>query len=168
MRQRCKLAMSLVHDPEILILDEPTVGLDPPGRHQLLSLIRDLRDEGRKILLSTHILHDAEFLCDELLLLEGGAVAYCGPVSHLVTGGAGRMVAEVIDLGQEFVDQLNRAGIESTPGGDGRLVFTSRGDDDLRTFWKLAAEQGREIRHLARESTSLEDAVVRVMEDHHV
>ena len=70
MRQRCKLAMSLVHDPEILILDEPTVGLDPPGRTQLLTLIRDLRDEGRRVLVSTHIMQDAEFLCDELLLLE--------------------------------------------------------------------------------------------------
>ncbi|NNF05700.1 MAG: ABC transporter ATP-binding protein [Candidatus Eisenbacteria bacterium] len=88
MRQRCKLAMSLVHNPEFLILDEPTVGLDPLGRTKLLELIRDLRDEGRRILISTHILPDAEFLCDEMLLLANGAVAFSGPVDELVGVGS--------------------------------------------------------------------------------
>jgi len=89
MKQRTKLAMSLVHDPEILILDEPTVGLDPMGRTQLLRLIRDLRDQGRRILLSTHVLQDAEAVCDEMLLLQGGVVAFSGGVRRLLGGKMG-------------------------------------------------------------------------------
>jgi ABC-2 type transport system ATP-binding protein len=164
MRQRCKLAMSLVHDPEVLILDEPTVGLDPPGRSQLLSLIRDLRDEGRRILLSTHILQDAQQVCNDLILLEAGVVSYCGPVEALVAPGAGRIAAAGLGLDARFAAELAAAGPEVIAQQDGRIVFTSRGDEDLQTFWKLAHEHGLEVRHLGGEVVTLEDAVVRMME----
>jgi len=168
MRQRCKLAMSLVHDPEILILDEPTVGLDPPGRTQLLNLIKDLRDEGRRILISTHILHDAETVCDEMLLLEGGAVAYSGTVTTLLGGDHGQMVAVGEGLGPDFAARLAASGLRVVDAQEGRIVFAGSGDAELLRFWKLVAEAGAEVRFLGRDHPTLEDAVVAVMEGNHV
>jgi ABC-2 type transport system ATP-binding protein len=167
MRQRSKLAMSLVHDPEILILDEPTVGLDPPGRLQLLRLIRDLRDEGRRILVSTHIMHDAEFLCDDLLLLEGGRVAFAGPVRELVETGVGVVVARGAGLDAGFGEALAGRGYAIVETDADRVVFDPRTDVDLTTFWQVALERGVEVRALGRDLPSLEDAVVTAMEDAH-
>lgn len=165
MLQRAKLAMSLVHDPEFLILDEPTVGLDPKGRNQLLRLIRDLRDEGRKILFSTHILQDAEFVCDEILLLEGGSVAFSGPVEKLLGEDRGRLVATGEGLGGEFARKLEEAGFRIEESGEERIVFTS--SKDLMIFWKLVTECEAEVRYLGRDLPTLEDAVVAVMESGH-
>jgi ABC-2 type transport system ATP-binding protein len=164
MRQRCKLAMSLVHDPEFLVLDEPTVGLDPPGRMHLLQLIRDLRDEGRRILISTHILPDAEFLCDQMLLLREGTVAFSGPVGDLVTVTAGKMVARGPGLGEGFAAALERAGISVLKAAAGTVVFQADDAGDLTRFWQAAAEGSVQIHALEREGTSLEEAVLSAME----
>ncbi len=165
MRQRCKLAMSLVHDPDILILDEPTVGLDPPGRTQLLRIIRDLRDDGRRILLSTHLMQDAEFVCDDLLLLEAGQVAYSGPVRGLVDDGIGLMMASGDGMNGRFAAALEAAGYQIEERGANRVAFVPTGDGELRQFWKVAAESNIEVRTLSRGVASLEDAVVHAMEE---
>ncbi len=164
MRQRCKLAMSLVHDPEVLILDEPTVGLDPPGRLQLLELIRELRNEGRRILLSTHILHDAEFLCDELLLMDNGAVTYAGPISKLMGPKDETLIARGRGLGTVLAPLLAGRGIEASSAGEHEVRFHSRGDEDLRLFWSLVDENDLEVRKLQGSALSFEDAVVGAME----
>lgn len=165
MKQRTKLAMSLVHDPEILILDEPTVGLDPIGRTQLLRLIRELRDEGRRILLSTHVLHDAETVCDEMLLIQGGVVAFSGPVLGLLGAEDGRMLATGSGFDAAFVARLGELGFADASGSSERLVFRSRADGDLMPFWRLAAESGVEVRFLGRDHPTLEQAVIAVMEE---
>jgi ABC-2 type transport system ATP-binding protein len=164
MRQRCKLAMSLVHDPEILILDEPTVGLDPPGRLQLLSLIRELRNEGRRILISTHILADAEYLCDELLLLEGGVVAYAGPVSGLADGETRRMAAAGAGFTEAAVADLAGRGFTVHANSEVQVLFTPGPGVDLLDFWRWAAEHGAEVRYLGPEGRSFEETVVARME----
>ncbi len=166
MRQRCKLAMCLVHDPEVLILDEPTVGLDPAGRAQLLALIQSLKEEGRRILLSTHILQDADGLCDDLLLLESGMVSYAGPIEGIVSSAAGTIVAAGAGLGR-LVGSLEAAQIRILAQDADRITFVSKGDEDLRTFWQLVGAQGLEVRHLGREALTLEDAVVSMMEKSH-
>jgi ABC-2 type transport system ATP-binding protein len=167
MRQRCKLAMSLVHDPEILILDEPTVGLDPPGRTQLLTLVRDLRNEGRRILVSTHIMQDADFLCDELLLLEAGTVAYSGPIRDLINTGIGVVVATGEGLDAEFAEALGKCGYSIRDQDIERISFEPNDDHELREFWRLAAERGAEVRALGRDLPSLESAVILAMENAH-
>jgi ABC-2 type transport system ATP-binding protein len=167
MRQRCKLAMSLVHDPEILILDEPTVGLDPPGRTQLLTLIRDLRNEGRRILVSTHIMQDADFLCDDLLLLEAGTVAYSGPIQQLVDTGIGVVVAMGAGLDGGFAEALGGLGYTIRSQDAERISFEPNDDRELREFWRLAAERGAEVRALGRNLPTLESAVVLAMEKAH-
>ena len=164
MRQRSKLAMSLVHDPEFLILDEPTVGLDPPGRRQLLDLIKDLRDEGRKILISTHILPDAEYLCDEMLLLDKGNVSYCGPMDHLTGSATTRLVASGPGFGPELADRLRAGGLDVTGVEGEKITFLAGVDAELAAFWKTVADAGAEVRSLTRDLPSLEDAVLTAME----
>jgi len=84
LRQRIKLAQALVHDPQLLILDEPTNGLDPGGRRALLELIRSLHGRfGKSIILSSHLLEDVERVCDSLLILQDGAMLACGPKDDL-------------------------------------------------------------------------------------
>ena len=165
MKQRTKLAMSLVHDPEVLILDEPTVGLDPVGRTQLLRLIRDLRDQGRRVLLSTHVLQDAETVCDEMVLLQGGVVAFSGPVRGLVGGEDGRMLAHGSGLDAAFAARLGEAGFRDMSASGDRLVFRLPADGDIMPFWRLASESGVEVRFLGRDHPTLEEAVIAVMEE---
>lgn len=165
MRQRCKLAMSLVHDPEILILDEPTVGLDPPGRAQLLRLIRDLRDEGRRILFSTHLMQDAEYLCDSLLLLEAGSIAHSGPLDSLKEKGVDLLKATGDRLSGAFPEALIAAGYRVHDGDDRTVRFEPVDDPQLKKFWSAVGATEAEVRGLGRDLPTLEDAVVRAMED---
>ena len=87
MRQKAKLAAALVHDPQVLFLDEPTNGLDPAGRTEMLQLVRQLsRDLGKSIVFSTHILQDVEAVCDSAVVMERGRVAAQGDLQSLTAG----------------------------------------------------------------------------------
>ena len=90
MLQRVGLAQALVNDPELVILDEPMSGLDPIGRREVRELILRLRDEGRTVLFSSHILSDAELLCSRVGILSKGRLVASGSVTELTAGAAGR------------------------------------------------------------------------------
>src|SRR6185437_10347125 len=84
MKQRIKLAQALVHDPELLFLDEPTNGMDPKGREEMLDLIRDLaRNKGVNLILSSHLLPDVEYTCDTVVVMDKGTIATAGPIDAL-------------------------------------------------------------------------------------
>src|SRR6187399_1615711 len=84
MKQRIKLAQALVHDPDLLFLDEPTNGMDPKGREEMLDLIRDLgHNKGVDLILSSHLLPDVEFTCDHVVVMDKGTVKTAGLISHL-------------------------------------------------------------------------------------
>ena len=84
MKQRIKLAQALVHDPDLLFLDEPTNGMDPKGREEMLDLIRDLaHNKGVSLILSSHLLPDVEYTCDHVVVLDRGAVAASGTIEDL-------------------------------------------------------------------------------------
>src|SRR3954462_13709167 len=114
MKQRIKLAQALVHDPDLLFLDEPTNGMDPKGRDEMLELIRDLgHNKGVSLILSSHLLPDVEFTCDHLIVLDKGRIATQGPIDEL-KGPAGRVYELRIkgDL-PAFLDVLAQAGMET-------------------------------------------------------
>src|SRR4249920_3494837 len=84
MKQRIKLAQALAHDPDLVFLDEPTNGLDPKGRDEMLELIRDLaHDKHVNVILSSHVLPDIEYTCDEVIVLDKGRLAAAGPIAGL-------------------------------------------------------------------------------------
>jgi lipooligosaccharide transport system ATP-binding protein len=95
MRRRLLLARGLVHDPDLMLLDEPTVGLDPQIRTELWSLIGRLRSQGKTILMSTHYIEEAERLADEVAVMARGKIIARGRPADLITEYAGRETAEV-------------------------------------------------------------------------
>ncbi len=101
MRQRCKIAQAVAHDPELLILDEPFNGLDPIGRHQLTELLQNWAASGRSVLLAGHVLHEVEAVTDAFLLVFGGRL--------LAVGTAGELRGLLADLPQELVIECDDA-----------------------------------------------------------
>src|SRR5206468_1548643 len=98
MRQRLGIAAALLHDPQLIILDEPTNGLDPAGQLEIRELIRTLARSGRTIFVSSHLLHEAEQMCDEVAILKQGRVVTSGTVAELLRRGwglLGRVVGDV-------------------------------------------------------------------------
>src|SRR5213595_100998 len=89
MKQRIKLAQALVHDPDLLFLDEPTNGMDPKGRDEMLDLVRDLgHNKGVSLILSSHLLPDVEYCCDHVVVMDQGRIAASGPIAALSSRAA--------------------------------------------------------------------------------
>jgi lipooligosaccharide transport system ATP-binding protein len=114
MKRRLTIARALINDPELVVLDEPTTGLDPQVRHMIWGRLRDLRQSGKTLLLTTHYMEEAERLCDELVIMDQGCILEQGTPAALIKKHAEPEVLEV--RGEE---QLARRALES--GGDGRF-----------------------------------------------
>ena len=158
MKQRLKIAQALVHDPLLLILDEPTNGLDPRGRDQLLSLLSQLaRRPNRHLILSSHILPDVERVCTSFVLLNAGRLAAAGGVSD--TRDTQPCEYEVAIKGdpEAFTAALERAGVSGTAGEDGG--FTVRSQLGPRLVFAAAHACGSQIRRLQRRRITLESLV---------
>jgi lipooligosaccharide transport system ATP-binding protein len=106
MQRRLLIARGLVHDPELVLLDEPTVGLDPQVRQELWSLIRRLRDSGATVVMSTHYIEEAQRLADRVAIMAAGRVVAEGPPSELIRRYAGREVQEVEHRGDRELEAL--------------------------------------------------------------
>lgn len=173
MRQRVGLADALIHAPDILILDEPTIGLDPGQIRQTRELIRSL---GRRhtVLLSTHILPEVEAVCGRVLILSRGRIVASGTVDTLVGGfrAAGVLYAE---LGGGEAEEMGRAlrGLpmvreaQGRDAGGGWAGFTLRireGGDAREAVYDLARERGWRLRELSSRGISLEDVFVDLTE----
>jgi ABC-2 type transport system ATP-binding protein len=120
MRQRLGVARSLLADPELLILDEPTNGLDPAGIHEFRVMIRGFVDEGRTVLLSSHLLSEVEKICDEVAIVDRGRVVMQGSIADLARGGQQSvLVATSDDVRALAIVSGQRAVDSATPGPDG-------------------------------------------------
>lgn len=119
MKQRVKLAQALVHDPAIIFLDEPTAGLDPAGREEMLDLVRRThREFNISILLSSHLMADVERTCDRILVLQGGQLVQAGEVSHF-TSETETVFLEVDGNRDRLVTALEERGVRVTVHGNG-------------------------------------------------
>jgi ABC-2 type transport system ATP-binding protein len=105
MLQRVGIAQALINDPELVVLDEPMSGLDPIGRKEVRDLIFRLKESGKTVMFSSHILHDAEMLCDRVAMIMKGTLVACGHVADLIERGT----TQEVEL---IVDRLSPAGIE--------------------------------------------------------
>ncbi len=169
MKQRIKLAQALVHDPNLLFLDEPTNGMDPKGRDEMLELIRDLaHNKGMDLILSSHLLPDVEFTCDYVVVLDKGAIATAGPIEALK--GPGGRVYEVRvkgDLGV-FVATVTAAGFECKEADEDVMRVFVPGQlgspgDDQRRICELALASHVQVRHLRPSVPTLEDVFARAV-----
>ena len=171
MKQRIKLAQALVHDPDLLFLDEPTNGMDPKGRDEMLELIRDIaHNKGLSLILSSHLLPDVEYTCDYVVVLDKGAVATEGPIASLKKHSGRVFELRVKGDSAAFVEVLRGAGLEChETDEDVMRVFVPGGvgadgpGQDARLLFGLAATHGLQVRHLRASVPTLEDVFARAV-----
>ena len=167
MQQRVKLAVALVHDPSLLLLDEPTDGMDPQGREDMLDLIARIRGElGIDVLVSTHLLGDVERVCDRVVMVHGGHVLAQGSIAEVAgttEPGFG------IQLGDNGPEVLAAARLEVRPSGGGSggpgnsspvSELLVQGPSDL--IRDVAAQRGWPLRRLVPRAPSLEETFLRL------
>ncbi|HEX2433295.1 MAG TPA: ABC transporter ATP-binding protein [Gaiellaceae bacterium] len=154
-RQRVKLASAIAHDPEVVLLDEPTDGLDPMQRTEMLDLIRRIGTEfGMHIVISSHHLEEVERICDAVVIVEGGEVVRAGTLADLRRGPAG-LVVEVDERADELASILEARGFDATVEGN---VLLLGGEDGVHDAVRDGvAELGVGLRRLAARGRTLED-----------
>ncbi len=156
MKQRVKLAQALVHDPTIVMLDEPTAGLDPGGREEMLDLIRRTgREFGISLLLSSHLMGEVERTCDRIIVLEGGRVTQAGAVAQF-TQETQTLFLEVDDNLDELMEALKKHGVQAELDGASVVVqdVTEEQYDDIRD---ALVDADCRLRRLAPRRGSLQD-----------
>jgi ABC-2 type transport system ATP-binding protein len=122
MKQRVKLGQALVHDPAFIFLDEPTAGLDPVGREEMLALIRKTYKEfGISVLLSSHLMADVERTCDRIIVIQGGQLMHAGEVGQF-TKDTTQLFLEVDTNRDQLAAALERRGIVVTTEGGGLSI----------------------------------------------
>jgi len=159
MVQRLALAQALVGDPRIAILDEPMSGLDPIGRKDVRDLILQLRDEGRTVLFSTHILSDVEAICDRVGILVEGRLTDCGALADLVAPGARAVELVVENAPPDLVARLQQDGTRVLQR-DRATVLTFRDEGRARAALSAAVSSGATIVSLTPHRRSLEELFV--------
>jgi ABC-2 type transport system ATP-binding protein len=168
MKQMVKLAQALVHGPRLLMLDEPTNGLDPPARKRMLDLVADIRKRGEtRIVVSSHLLRDVESVCDEVLILKQGRIAASCDLE--AERGANRSFVE-IELNvpnDDFAAELTALGCELAVAAAGRLKLVLPEGRSVRDLYSVADRLGVGIRHLDLKRDSLQDIFLRAMEGRH-
>ena len=159
-RQRVKLAQAIVHDPELVLLDEPTNGLDPGQREGMLELIRHVgHDLGMNVILSSHLLEEVERVSDAVVILDGGVVVARGSLDEL-RGGGDELLVDV-DGGAEWsdrlVDDLAAAGVRSRSISPGRVLVALPDPGVYDTVRDALAASGASVRRLQARTASLEE-----------
>jgi ABC-2 type transport system ATP-binding protein len=160
MKQRIKLAQALVHDPDLLFLDEPTNGMDPKGRDEMLELVRDLAHrKGVNLILSSHLLPDVEYTCDSVVVMDHGRVATAGPIAELKQprGQVYELRVKTHDAVEAFIAALRAAGLDCHATDEDVMRVFVPGDGGARRLFTLAEIAKVQVRHLRPSVPTLED-----------
>ena len=157
MRQKLKFAQALVHDPPLLILDEPTTGLDPDQRESMLRRIRNLATvHGKSVILSTHILPDVRAVCDYVVMLVGGTVRIVDSLEHLSEPSEPTVHVSVHGDADAFIERVADQGYNVERQQDGSLDIGGVEPDAVNEIWRLAGETETSIRQLSPAMNSLD------------
>ena len=157
MKRRLTIARALINDPELVVLDEPTTGLDPQARHVIWARLRDLLNQGKSLLLTTHYMEEAERLCDELVIMDHGRILEQGSPRDLITRHCEREVVEVRTGGEragELLEGCEGARLETV--GDTLYAYADNGRPLVE---RLEGEAGLVFLH---RPASLEDVFLRL------
>lgn len=165
MKQMVKLAQAIVHGPKLLFLDEPTNGLDPPGRLRMLNIIREIRDTfGMHIILSSHLLRDVEECCEEVLILKDGRIAdYCN-LEEERRANRKFIEIETYNGNDGFTQAIESLGCECAWLKNGRAKLVLPPTLEMRELYGAAARHAVQIRKMNFRRDSLEDIFLRAME----
>ena len=166
MKQLIKLAQALAHGPKLLILDEPTNGLDPIARQRMIQLVKEIRKEGSvRLLISSHLLRDIDETCDEVLILKNGRIAALCNIEAERRSNRSFMELETVGATEKFSVSIRGLGCECAcfPGGRIKLVIPD--NIEVRDLYVIASEQGVQIRRMNQRRDSLEDIFLRAMDN---
>ena len=160
MRQRTKLAQALVGDPELVLLDEPTAGLDPLGREEMLALVARLGSFGISVLMATHLLDDVQQVCDHVVMIDGGRLVVSGATDSLLE----RTGVVTVDVGPRREELVAGAGAQvalPAVADDGVVEVTIDGDHDLDMLRDVIADLELPLYRLSTRLTSLDEVFLR-------
>jgi ABC-2 type transport system ATP-binding protein len=164
MKQRLKLASAIVHDPKLLILDEPTNGMDPAGRLDILELARDLaHNKGMSLLFSSHLLPDVESVCDYVVVLGNGRLLAEGKIHDLKQVHNQCFEVRLKAESGKFADRLSSLGYATEIKDDVLRVQLPDGHSP-QVLWQVAADQNEQIRHLRPQRSTLEEVFLKAVE----
>ncbi len=161
MMQRMGLAQALIHDPEIIFLDEPTDGVDPVGRRQIRDILKDLKKQGKTIFLNSHLLAEVEAVCDRVAVLNKGKVLKVGPVAHLVDTRPGYTI-DVFDRGEKALELIQQKVPAATFDGI-KLSVAVESNRDINGLIDLLRQNNIEIRSVIPVTLSLEDSFIQLI-----
>jgi ABC-2 type transport system ATP-binding protein len=166
MKQKVKLAQAIIHDPKLLFLDEPTSGMDPQGREELLGLVKKMASSEKTIIVSSHILQDIERICDYAVIISNGKLIRSGEMKTLLAGEEGVRSLTVrgpatalsgyvraLEKICQIIDRRDEAGEQ--------ITLLVRGCEDGKNVFRLAAENGIQVRSIRPESLDLEEVFQR-------
>jgi ABC-2 type transport system ATP-binding protein len=167
MKQRIKLAQALVHGPKLLFLDEPTNGIDPQGREEMLDLIRDVsHGKGLSVVVSSHLLPDIERTCDSVIVMRGGQVMRQGTLQELSQTNTQEYEVELLAYHAGFLETLATRGgtLVTHQGSKLRLAFPPDSPAVGRTLFEAARASGAQIRGFRPAQRRLEDVFMEAIE----
>ena len=159
MRQRAKLAQAIVADPELVLLDEPTAGLDPVGRDDMLALVARLGSFGISVLMATHLLDDVQRVCDHVVMIDAGRLVVSGATDSLLER-TGTVTVDVGPRRAELVAALGRVNLPAVAAG-GIVEVEMAGDEHLDTLRNVIAELGLPLYRLSTRLASLDEVFLR-------
>jgi ABC-2 type transport system ATP-binding protein len=164
MKQRLKLASAIVHDPKLLIVDEPTNGMDPAGREDILQLARDLaHNKGMSLLFSSHLLPDVEAVCEYVVVLGSGKVLTQGTIQQLKQIHNRCFEVRLKADAAPFAHRLTALGC-TTEFRDDLLVVQVPAGRSPQMLWETAAEQRQQIRYLRPQRSTLEEVFLKAVD----
>ncbi len=165
MKQLAKLAQAIAHGPKLLILDEPTNGLDPLARQRMIQLVREIRDAGdMRLLISSHLLRDIDETCDEVLILKAGNIAGICNLEEERRSNRKFIEMETLGAGKDFSDAVQALGCECAVFPQGRMKVVMPDGVEIRDLYTAAANKGVQIRRMDHRRDSLEDIFLNAMD----
>lgn len=164
MKQLAKLAQAIVHGPKLVILDEPTNGLDPPARRRMLKMIREMRDQaGMRIVLCSHLLRDVEDTCEEVIILKAGSIVHYADLEEERRANKRFVELETIGDDEGFAAAMESLGATCAMAGKGRWKMVLPAEFSFRELFRVAHEKDLELRRLNYRKDTLEDIFLKAM-----
>jgi len=165
MKQLAKLAQATVHGPKLLILDEPTNGLDPSARQRMIRMIKDIRDgKEMRIILCSHLLRDVEDTCDEVLILKQGRIAHYANLDEERRANNRFLELETYGANSDFTEAIEKLGCECAVSANRMKIILVDGVE-TRDIFRLAAERQVRIRRMNFRRDTLEDIFLKAMDN---
>ncbi|MBB4826782.1 ABC-2 type transport system ATP-binding protein [Sporosarcina luteola] len=161
MKRRINIGAALLHRPELLIMDEPTVGIDPQSRHHILETVKNLNEQGMTIIYTSHYMEEVEFLCKRIAIMDHGQVIASGSTQELCKrlAGGNQLLLDVEEAGPAFVDKLKQLeGVEKvvSPQQSEIHLYVKQGQDMMASIVSIASEEAVKIRQIKLKEADLE------------